>query len=147
MGIHSKRFSERQSILRSGLVSLLTNESTISNIVGSRVYVSKAPQTAPLPYIVITQMTSEEFKSLDNTGNLRAIDFDIDCKADRSVEAETLGNAVRTFIQDYTGTAGTYTIGAVLLNDESTDYEAPTDASDVGVHTVLLDVTIQFNPA
>ncbi len=133
--------------MRAGLVSLLTGESTISDIVGSRVYVSKAPQKATLPYIVITQMSSEEFKTLDNTGNLRAIDFDIDCKSDRSVTAETLGNAVRVFVQDYTGAAGEETIEAVLLNDESTDYEPPTDASDVGIHTVLLDVTIQFNPA
>ena len=132
--------------MRGGLVSLLTGESTISSIVGSRVYVSKAPQTATLPYIVITQMSSEEYKSLDNTGQLRALDFDIDCKADRSVEAETLGNAVRVFIQDYAGTAGSETIEAVLLNDESTDFEPPTDASDVGIHTVLIDVTIQFNP-
>ena len=133
--------------MRSRLVSLLTNEATISAIVSSRVYIGKAPQKALLPHIVITQMSSEDFKSFDNTGNLRAIDFDIDCKADRSVEAETLGNAVRTFIQDYTGTAGSQTVQAVLLNDESTDYEPPQDGSDVGVHTTLLDVTIQFNPA
>ena len=132
--------------MKSGLVTLLKAQSSISAIVGTRVYVSKAPQKAALPHIVITQMRSEDYKSLDNTGNLRAVDYDIDCRADRSVESETLGNAVRTFLQDYSGAAGTYTIGAVLLNDETNDYEPPTDASDVGVHTVTLDVTIQFNP-
>ena len=130
--------------MRSGLVSLLTGEPTISSIVGSRVYIGKAPQTAPLPYIVITQMNSEDFKTFDGTGELRAVDFDIDCKADRSVEAEALGNAVRVFLQDYSGAAGDETIQAVLLNDESIDYEPPTDASDIGVHTLLLDFTIQF---
>jgi len=132
--------------MKSGLVTLLSAQASISAIVGTRVYVSKAPQKAALPHIVITQMRSEDYKSLDNTGNLRAVDYDIDCRADRSVESETLGNAVRTFLQDYSGAAGTYTIGAVLLNDETNDYEPPTDASDVGVHTVTLDVTIQFNP-
>jgi hypothetical protein len=132
--------------MKAGLIALLTSESTIAAIVGSRVYFGKAPQKAALPYIVITQMTSEDFKSLDGTGELRAIDFDIDCKADRALTAATLGDAVREFIQDYTGSAGSKTIGAVLLNDESTDYEPPQDGSDIGVHTVLLDVTIQFNP-
>lgn len=128
-------------------MSLLTGESTISAIVGSRVYVSKAPQSAVLPYIIITQMSSNENQTIDGSTGLRFVDFDIDCKADRSVESETLGNAVRTFIDDYTGTAGSETVKAVLLNDESTQYEPPTDGSDTGIYTTLLDVTIQYTPA
>jgi hypothetical protein len=133
--------------MRSGLVSLLTGEATISAIVGSRVYITKAPQKAALPHIVITQMGSDELPALDATPGLRFVDFDIDCRADRSVEAETLGNAVRVFLDDYTGTAGSQTIGAVIMNDESTDYEPPTDGSDRGVHITLLDITVQYSPA
>jgi len=133
--------------MRSGLVSLLTGEATISAMVGSRVYITKAPQKAALPHIVITQMGSDELPALDATPGLRFVDFDIDCRADRSVEAETLGNAVRVFLDDYTGTAGSQTIGAVIMNDESTDYEPPTDGSDRGVHITLLDITVQYSPA
>ena len=132
--------------MKSGLVSLLTGEATISAIVGSRVYVNKAPQTAAYPHIVITQMGAEENTSVDGaSGQLRTLSFDIDCRAKRSVEAESLGNAVRTFIDDYSGTAGSYTIGAVFVNDELDDYEPPADASDVGVHVVTLGVDIQYN--
>ena len=133
--------------MRSGLVTLLTGESTISTIVGSRVYISKAPQKAAFPHIVITQMRSDELPALDGTPGLRFLEFDIDCKSERSVEAQTLGDAVRVFIDDYTGAAGSQTVDAVILNDESTDYEVPRDASDKGVHTTLLDVTIQYSPA
>jgi len=133
--------------MRSGLVSLLANESTVSAIVSSRIYISKSPQGAMLPHIVITQMGSDEMGAIDGTPGLRSVDFDIDCKSDRSVEAESLGNIVRVFIDDATGSAGSQTVEAVLLNNESTDYEAPTDASDKGVHTTLLDVTIQYTPA
>ena len=132
--------------MRSGIVSLLANESTISAIVGSRIYISKAPQKAALPHIVITQMQSDEMGALDDTPGLRSLDFDIDCKDDRSVGAYDLGNAVRIFLDDFTGTAGSQTIKAVYLNDESTDYEAPTDGSDKGVHVTLIDVTIQYSP-
>lgn len=130
----------------SGLVALLIGEATISAYVASRVYVNKAPQKAVLPYIIVTQMNSEEFKSFDNTGGLRMLTFDIDCKADRSLEASNVADAVRTFIQDYSGTAGSYTIGAVLLNSETHDFEPPQDGSDVGVHVVTLDLDIQYNP-
>ena len=132
--------------MKSGLVSLLANESTVNAICGSRIYVNKAPQKATFPHIVITQMSSEENPSIDGaSGQLRFINFDIDCRAQTSVKAEELGNAVRTFLDDYSGTAGSYTIGAVIMNDESDDYEPPQDGSDVGVHVVTLDLDVQFN--
>jgi hypothetical protein len=132
--------------MKSGLVALLSGEATISAICGNRVYVQRAPQKATFPHLIITQMGSEENGTLDGgSGQLRFLDFDIDCKAKSSVQSESLANAVRTFIDDYTGAAGTFTIGAVLLNDESDDYEPPQDGSDVGVFIVTLDVTIHFN--
>ena len=132
--------------MKSGLVSLLTGEATISALVGSRVFIGKAPEKATLPHIVITQMGSEENTSIDGlSGQLRTLTFDIDCRAKRSVEVESLATAVRTFIDDYSGTAGSYTIGAVFVNDEQDDYEPPADGSDVGVHVVTLDVDIQYN--
>jgi hypothetical protein len=132
--------------MKSGLVSLLSSEATITAISGTRVYVQRAPQNAAFPHIIITQMGSEENTTLDGgSGQLRFLDFDIDCKAKSSVTAESLANAVRTYIDDYSGTAGSFTIGAVLMNDESDDYEPPQDGSDVGVFVVTLDVTIHYN--
>tara|TARA_R110000868_G_scaffold248553_2_gene505088 strand:- start:8217 stop:8618 length:402 start_codon:yes stop_codon:yes gene_type:complete len=132
--------------MKSGLVSLLSSEATITAISGTRVYVQRAPQNAAFPHIIITQMSSDENGTLDGgSGQLRFLDFDIDCKAKSSVTAESLGNAVRTYIDDYSGTAGSSTIGAVIMNDESDDYEPPQDGSDVGVFVVTLDVTIHYN--
>jgi hypothetical protein len=132
--------------MKSGLVALLSAEATITAICSTRVYVGKAPQSATFPHVILTQMSSEENTSLDGaSGQLRFLNFDIDCKAKTSVQAEALGNAVRVYLDDYSGTAGSYTIGAVILNDESDDYEPPQDGSDVGVHVVTLDVDIQYN--
>ena len=133
--------------MKSGLVSLLTGESTINSIVSSRVYIGNAPEKAKFPYVVITQMAADDFIRLDGgTGNMRALDFDIDCKSSTSVQTETLANAVRNFLKDYAGAAGSYTIGAVLLNDEVDDIEAATDGSDKHTYVTTLDFTIQFNP-
>lgn len=133
--------------MKSGLVALLSSESTITAICSTRVYVQKAPQNAAFPHIIITQMSSNENGSLDGgSGTLRFINYDIDCKAKTSVQSESLGNAVRVFLDDYSGTAGSFTIGAVVLNDESDDYEPPQDGSDVGVFVVTLDVDVQYNP-
>ena len=132
--------------MKSGLVALLGAESTVTAICSTRIYVNRAPQNATFPHVIITQMNSEENGTLDGgSGQLRFLDFDIDCKAKSSVVAESLSNAVRVFIDDYSGTAGSYTIGAVIMNDESDGYEPPEDGSDVGVFVVTLDLTIQFN--
>ena len=132
--------------MKSGLVALLAGEATVNAICRSRIYVSKAPQKATFPHLVITQMSSEENGTIDGgSGQLRFLNFDIDCRAQTSVKAEELGNAVRTFLDDYSGAAGSYTIGAVIMNDESDDYEPPQDGSDVGVHVVTLDLDVQFN--
>lgn len=132
--------------MKSGLVSLLAGESTISSICGSRIYINKAPQKATFPQLVITQMSSEENGTIDGgSGQLRFLNFEIDCRALTSVQAEALGTAVRTFLDDYSGAAGSSTIGAVIMNDESDDYEPPQDGSDVGVHVVTLDLDVQFN--
>lgn len=133
--------------MKSGLVSLLANEASINALVGSRIYVDNAPQTATLPHIVITQMSANENKTLDGSGETRQVTFDIDCKADRSLEAYNLGTAVRTFIDDYTGTAGTQTIDAVLMNNESDSVEPPTDNSDLPRYVVTLDIDIFYKPA
>ena len=132
--------------MKAGLVSLLSSEATITAISGTRVYIQRAPQNAAFPHIIITQMSSDENGTLDGgSGQLRFLDFDIDCKAKSSVTAESLGNAIRTYIDDYSGAAGSFTIGAVIMNDESDDYEPPQDGSDVGVFVVTLDLTIHYN--
>jgi len=130
----------------SGLIDLLRNASTVSSIAGGRVHANKAPQNSALPYIIVTQISSEENQTLDGSVGVRAVDFDIDCKAERSVTANNLGNAVRIYIQNYTGTAGTETIKAVNLNDQSSQYESPEDGSDRGVYVSIIDATIHYEP-
>ena len=125
--------------MKSGLVSLLQNESTISAITSS-IYISKAPQSATVPYIVIELVDTDEMGSLDGTGGLRKVGFAIDCQSDRSVEAEQLGKAVRVFVDDYTGAAGDETIAAVNMGQELSEY----DSSDKGTHTVTLLVDIFY---
>jgi hypothetical protein len=132
--------------MKSGLVSLLLAQSTITDLVGSRIYISNAPQKAIFPHVIITQMSSNENTALDGgSGQLRFLSFDIDCKAKTSLAASNLAKVIREFIDDYSGTAGSDTIGAVIMNDEADDYEPPSDASDTGVYVVTLDLDIQYS--
>lgn len=132
--------------MKASLVTLLTAVPAISAIT-TRIYVSNAPQKAALPYIVLTQDSSEDFKSLDgSTGQLRALDFSIDCFSLTSIGAQSLADAVRDYLKDYSGAAGSETIGAVLLTDETDGIQAATDGSDRHTYFVTLSFTIMFNP-
>lgn len=92
-------------------------------------------------------MGSDEYGTFDGTSELRALDFDIDCKSKVSTESDALAKVVRNFLKDYTGAAGDETIAASHFRDELTNYEPPTDGSDVGIHVTLLDVVIQHHPS
>ena len=130
-----------------GLVAKIVSDATISALIGSRCFVNKAPQTAKLPYVIVTQLDSEEYITLDaTTSNLRNITVDIDCKGRTFVEWESLTNAVKALLKDYSGAAGSYVIGASFFNSEAHDYEPATDGGDAGIFVITLDFDFQFNP-
>lgn len=135
--------------MKTGLRKLLLSVNDITSIVGDRVFVTRIPQSVDpdVEHILITQMSSEENKSLDGTSELRFLDFDIDCKANTSAKADKLSKVVREFLKDYVGPAGDQTISAVLLGVEQDGYEPPTDGSGEGLFVSLLDFEIQYNPA
>ena len=134
--------------MRTGLQKLFKTTNAITSIVDDRVFITRLPQRANenLDHIIITQMSSEENKTLDGTSELRFLDFDIDCKSRMLSRADALSKAVRTLLKDYTGSAGDQTIKAVLFNGESDSYEPPVSGSGIGLDVVTLDFQIQYNP-
>lgn len=132
--------------MRSALIALLNGESTVTNVVGSRIYFGNAPPDATFPHIVVSQESSDEMTMLDGTPGLRSVRFDISSKSERGVQCETLGDAVRKFLDDYTGTAGSETIDAVYVEDESTNVEPPRSGEREPIYVTTLDVVIQYTP-
>ncbi len=135
--------------MQKALRKYLLQQTAITDRVGSGgVYSGSAPQNARRPYIVIHKLGSNENETLaTDSGSLRFMDFDIDCKAARYGQAQDLLNEVRTLLKDYSGAAGDETIGAVLINGETDDIEPPTDGSDIDTAVCTLDVQIHWNPA
>ena len=134
--------------MKTGLQKLFKTTNVITSIVKDRVFITRLPQDADenLDHILITQMSSEENKTLDGTSELRFIDFDIDCKSRTSTRVGTLATAVRTFLDDYTGPAGDQTIDAVLFGGEADDFEQPVSGDDKGLYVTTLDFNIQYKP-
>ena len=127
------------------LVTLLTSDTSVTALVGSRVYVGHAPQSAVTPYVVVTLMNSDELQILSGTTGARIISYDIDCIASRSTTAEETISVIRDAIADYTGTINGDEIHSVIVESESCEYNAPQSGDGLGTHTSTLDVSVQYS--
>jgi hypothetical protein len=87
----------------------------------SAIYTDKTDQNEPMPYLVLTQLNEDPMKTLGGTTGMRNAEFDIDCVASSRVTADSVADAVDSFIKDYSGAAGASTVRAVLLNDRAYD--------------------------
>lgn len=128
------------------LITILKADSEIITLVGNRVYIGHAPQSAVLPFIVATLTGSDELQVLNGTTGSRILEYDIDCAAARSVTAENISGAVRAALTNYTGTVNGDTVHAVTVNAETCDYEAPQSGDEIGTHTATIDVAIHYAP-
>ena len=131
--------------IKTDLRTLLKAQISITNTLFSStsVYVVKVPQGSELPHIVLTRGSTDFLPTLDATSGLQFEAVDIDCKARNQEDAEDTADAVKTFIDDYTGTAGNSTIRAIVMQDQSDDYVADGEGKDTGVHWETLDVMVQ----
>lgn len=105
------------------LRTLLIAESTITDELASTTafYTDKTDQNASMPYLVLTQLSEDPLKALDGTSGMRMAEFDLDCVASARATADTVAGVVEAYFNDFTGTAGSSTVNAVLLNDRAYD--------------------------
>lgn len=134
--------------MKTDLRTLLLAQSTITTFVGTQgVYLQSASQGAGLPYIVISGQGSEEFNTLDApSGSFRSLELDLECKGRTAHEAERIGETVRRFVKDYSGSAGTQVIDAVIVDDLYDRVEKPVNGSDEKTFVVVLELTLQYHP-
>ena len=86
----------------------IVNTTAISDYVDTRVYQLRVPQDAVMPYIVIEQ-TGDEFvpyTSVNDSINVNAPIFQIQCWAMDLDTAQDIDSAVETAIRDLTGNIG-----------------------------------------
>lgn len=140
--------------MEEALVALLGAQSSITTLVGTnpkRIYSSFVPdyvdEIGPpdtAEHILITELGSDEHNDLSATGALRQVNLDVDCFAREKAEAVALGKVVRQFIDDYTGTAGSETIKAVIVNSSRRDFVPPVDGSQRGWFSTTTNMDVFY---
>jgi len=82
----------------------LTEDATVSGLVGTKVYPDKAPQDQVAPYVIYQTLFVDPKDTKDGASELDFENVQIDCYSTSRDEAETLAEAVRTSIDRFSGT-------------------------------------------
>lgn len=90
------------------LWAMLTGASEISTVVGGRVFWGLAPQDAPLPYLVLNQISARDHAHMQGAGGFWQYRVQIDSYGADRPAARALSRAVRGVVNGATN-------GAILL--------------------------------
>ena len=109
------------------IYSILTSDSDVSAIVGTRVYPQIAAQGAAFPFVVylINDLTPSDTKS--GVSTLDEVRYEVLAIAETYAEAADLNEKIRTALDRYTGTVAGIVVDSIQFTELETDYD---DASE-----------------
>lgn len=96
------------------LVAALRADPSVAALVGARVFAEGGKQGVPLPYITIQSISWAGEPHLDGPSTLDHPTLQIDCWAEKGLDALTVRNAVRTALDGRETTAAGLTFYADL---------------------------------
>lgn len=130
-----------------GITSLIPQQ-RLGNITFDGIFNEYPEQNFQPPFIVLSQTNFDPMECLDGTRGMEASVFEIDCYASNHPDAKSLGNAVSSFLKDYSGSAGERdTINAVHWEDKRYDRVQLDIGLDARHHIVKLTFRIQHTAA
>lgn len=129
-------------MIGAGLRTLLINDSGVSNLIGSRMYPVRLPQSPTVPAIVYMAITGQRFHNTEGSSGLSGPRIQIDCWAATFSETQSLALAVRKVLDGYRGAAGDDTIQGAFFDSERDFFEA--DAGVSGLYRTSMDFFIYF---
>ncbi|MGK2287246.1 DUF3168 domain-containing protein [Pedomonas sp. V897] len=122
-------------MLDAAIYQLLAGNSAVAGMVGTRIYPSRAPDEATLPYLVYLDMAEiDRARDLDGVGGLRQARVQVDAWASTATGAKRLGDAVVEALEDFTGAIAGVTIADVELIGGFDDWDGGEGAAPSPVY-------------
>lgn len=121
----------------------------VAAIVGTRVYLRRAPQAAAFPRVVVSIASSEwptrsQGRRSADTKHVIKARVQIDSWSKDEDEVDALAEAVSAALDDFIGTTQGVVVKRSLQDDERDNYNPLDDASDVGAHRITQDYGIHY---
>jgi len=123
---------------------ILVSSTGVTSIVASRVYSGFVPQEVTMPFIMFRRDRTERNRSLDGPSGLVAAEIEVNCISQSAAQLQSLADAVRLALDNYSGTNKGITVHRSFLDDESDDTELEVSGGDERVRRRALDFVIWF---
>ena len=117
------------AIIETTIRALLTDDATVADLIGDRVYRRRIPQAGAYPCVVVSRVRTERLNFSDGLDPLTRAVIQVTCWSDDPEELELLGEAVTDRLADYTGGTAVSIKELTLLSEADID-EGPTAATD-----------------
>lgn len=124
---------------RKDLFTLVTSDSGVSDLIGTRFYPGIAPQNATVPYAVNRVVSTMDGLHHQGAENLKRSRIQIDCVAASGLAAEALADAIIAVLHGRRGTTGSTKFFWSRLDGETDDFEPSNDE-----HRKAIDFLIQY---
>ena len=125
-----------------GLRTYLLTKSTVTAIIGTRIYPSNLPQNATLPALVYDVFTGHPDDVLTGSSGSFTASVDVECISLNHITSNDLAEQIRLVTQGYFGAMGDEQCNACRLIGRVESYENPIDGSDQGRHVVAISLEI-----
>ena len=109
------------------IYTILTDDSDVSAIVGTRVYPQVAAQGAAFPFIVYVLQDTSPSDTKSGVSTLDEVRYDIVVASETYAEASDLTNKIRTALDRYTGTVAGVVIDSIQFQDIDADNDPGTE--------------------
>ena len=126
------------------LFKVFSSDSTITNIVGNRVFPHHLPQSnLTLPVLTYQLISNTHDYTLENAYGVARARVQVDCWGDTLATVESLAEAVRQTIQGAHGMMGSTYVHFIQLDDEQDMHELIED-SDKWLYRRTQDYLIKY---
>lgn len=109
------------------IYSILTSDSDVSAIVGTRVYPQIAAQGAAFPFVVYVLQDTSPSDTKSGVSTLDEVRYDIVVASETYTEVSDLTNKIRTALDRYTGTVAGVVIDSIQFIDLDADNDPGTE--------------------
>lgn len=105
------------------IYSLLSNDATVSGLVGLKIYPYIGMENIVYPYIIYDQTELTPTDTKDGVSELDVVSYDIEVYAKSPDDLTTISNAVRDALDRYSGTVNSKLIDSIRYIGENTGFD------------------------
>lgn len=129
---------------RAGLVSRLNGSAALASVVGEAIFPQVRPQRSSLPAVVYRVPSIDRDHDLDGPSGIADAYVELTAYALDFSVCDRVAQVLRDLFDGFTGPLGETTVTETVSDNETDDYDYPSDGSDDGTHSIQIDYRITF---